>query len=110
MREPAFQLLRVEKNLGYKVELVCEVNLVSILGITFTVTSQSNMFTGSAIKKEMDAFIRTFYDSRLLRLNKEEFKALKSCFGVTTSNAEQVFKEIVKNELLFDRAEAEVRV
>ena len=56
----------------------------------------------------MDQFVQEFYEKQIRCMTETEFKKLKDAYGYTVMKTQELFKEIVKSEFVFNRPQREV--
>ena len=115
MREPLFNFIRTQKQLGYSVSCAAK-NDQDILGFSITVESQEKRHSAWSVDKKIEEFLHNF-QSVLQDTNEEDFETMKHSIAAQKRSPDNSLEtevnrnwiEIKNNKFMFERHEFEAR-
>ncbi|CRL01366.1 CLUMA_CG014847, isoform A [Clunio marinus] len=115
MKEPLFNYIRTEQQLGYSVICLSKKDK-NVIGMTITVETQEKKNSARIVDEKIESFLKNF-NQNLTNIDEKDFEMLKKSIinhkriSVDDLETEVNFNwnEIRKNSLMFDRNDIEAR-
>lgn len=110
LKEPMFNILRTQEQLGYVVSAKFR-NNNNVLGFTITVLSQENKNSADVVYERIENFLKNKFNEYFMAMEEKDFNSAKQSLIQKKTNADIVledevdrnWKEVVNGEHMFDR-------